>query len=289
MYWIERWRFISARIDGFFRAGEFYLKSLGNKASDHLNIASRAILPEIHSIISELREFHTTYQSDLPPQAKKALEKFLLEKWDNSFDPFLKVLVPFEIFRNRFEYLIKDSEVEVRNLTELAFEHLRRLIVVSEDFGKMWNSAFDERETSCEKLGAVHLLSHGIWAFKVSASGGATDLVYNDPTQGHSEKIRRTARGLVLTEWKKVLSAAEVDSKAKEARNQTRSYSSGVLGGMELKGTRYIVLVSKEELAPINDIVEDSVNYRHILIPVMPKSPSVAARKLAQTKGGLRK
>jgi parvulin-like peptidyl-prolyl isomerase len=93
------------------------------------------------------------------------------------------------------------------------------------------------------------------------------------------ENIRRTARGLVLTEWKIVTSASNLAKKAEEAREQTNLYNSGVLGGMELKGTRYIVLVSKEDFAPLKDIAQDSVTFRHIIIPVKPNNPSVAARK----------
>jgi hypothetical protein len=59
----------------------------------------------------------------------------------------------------------------------LAFEHLRRSIVVSQDAQKSWEIAFNEREATYEKLGAVHLLSDGLWAFKATATGGATGAV----------------------------------------------------------------------------------------------------------------
>jgi hypothetical protein len=36
------------------------------------------------------------------------------------------------MIRAHFEYLIHDTEIEGRNATELALEHLRRLIVVNE-------------------------------------------------------------------------------------------------------------------------------------------------------------
>jgi hypothetical protein len=37
-----------------------------------------------------------------------------------------------QVFRARFEYLIRDREIEGRNLTESAFEHPQRLIAVDE-------------------------------------------------------------------------------------------------------------------------------------------------------------
>lgn len=281
MNWVDKWRAISARIDGIMRAGEFYLMSVGAKSSDHHGVVGKSIIPELNAIVYELKELYEKHETELPLFAGYALKNFLSHQWETKIDVFLKALVPFQAFRTEFEYLIKDTEMEVRNLTELAFEHLRRLIVVSQEVRHSWISAFDDRENACEKLGAVHLLSHGIWAFKASAPGGATDLVYNEPLQGHFENIRRTARGLVLTEWKKVTSANELEKKAEEARTQTSSYSSGVLGGMELKGTRYVVLVSKDDLCPPEDVVQHSVTYRHIVIPIEPKSPSAAARKKA--------
>ena len=46
-----------------------------------------------------------------------------------------------------FEYLIRDRELEARTLTELAFEHLGRLLVVDEDTKAKWSKAFDSHET----------------------------------------------------------------------------------------------------------------------------------------------
>jgi hypothetical protein len=36
---------------------------------------------------------------------------------------------------------------------------------------------------ACEKLAGVHLLLHGIWAFKVHAAGERTDLVFPQPSR----------------------------------------------------------------------------------------------------------
>ncbi len=124
----------------------------------------------------------------------------------------------------------------------------------------------------------MHLLGHGIWAFKVHAIRGATDLVFGDPIQQSSTIIRRTARALVLTEWKLVKHDNELVKKASEARKQAEEYTAGVLGDLELKSTRYIVLVTNTQLAPIPDKTEGRVTYRHIAIPVRPKVPSVSAQ-----------
>jgi hypothetical protein len=84
--------------------------------------------------------------------------------------------------------------------------------VVDKNVRAKWQAAWKKsggHETRCEQLGAVHLLSHGIWAFKTSANG-ATDLVYSDPIDRYSTIVRQTARVLVLTEWKRVLIDREV-------------------------------------------------------------------------------
>ncbi len=58
-------------------------------------------------------------------------------------------------------------------------------------------------ETACEKLGALHLLSHGILAFKAYAPGERTDLILGDRLVIDDDLIAGT-EGIVLTEWKRV-------------------------------------------------------------------------------------
>jgi hypothetical protein len=150
--------------------------------------------------------------------------------------------------------------------------------VVDDDIRKKWQGAFNRRETACERLGAIHLLSHGIWAFKVVAPGGATDLIFGDPVEKYAGIMRRTARALVLTEWKLIKNQDEITSKSQEARAQAEIYSGGVLGDAELKRTRYIVLVCESGLTPPDDIGVGAVTYRHVLLPTRPKVPSMMAR-----------
>ena len=141
-----------------------------------------------------------------------------------------------------------------------------------------WTSAFESRETRCEQLGAVHLLSHGIWGFKVSSAGAATDLVFSEPLENEVATVRRTARAVVLTEWKLVRTADELEEKAAEARTQAQLYSAGLLGDIALKNTRYVVLVSRKRLRQLADPQEGGVTYRHVAIVIDPDPPSVEAR-----------
>jgi hypothetical protein len=286
MNWVEQWRALSARIEGLISAGEFVLSAFKVNSSDVFSVVRKSLVPEFQAILAELQKFKNNHAAELPSQAATALATFLGQGWqpfaNDQGNVNIQILVPLAAFRSQFDYLIQDSEIEMRNLTELAFEHLRRMIVVNLDVRQKWAEAFQTHETSCERLGAVHLLGHGIWAFKVSAAGGATDLVYSDPLQERSGTIKRTARALVLTEWKRVMRPGDLEAKAKEGRSQTDLYSGGVLGDTELKGTRYIVLVTESNLPAPGDIALDKVAYRHIVIPTKPEPPSEASRKLTR-------
>jgi len=283
MQWKERWRAVSARIEGLVRAGELMASMLKNSSSDPYQVVGKSLMPELGAIVRQLHNFETEYSSSLPDAAKETLKRFLDQKWEdkcagNSVGD-IKSIVPLAAFRSEFEYLLRDMELETRNLTELAFEHLQRLIEVDPEVQQKWEIAFNKRENHCERLGAVHLLSHGIWAFKVSGIGAATDLVFGVPIERDIERVRGAATALVLTEWKLVKDKADLYSKAAEARRQTSSYAAGLLGDLELQGSRYIILVTTEKILAPPDAEDNGVTFRHITIPVAPSSPSRQARK----------
>lgn len=287
MTWLDHWRALAARIDGIIRAGEFLVMSFNVHNSDNFEVFRKSFLPEFESINIEIKKLGENYSNELPQDASEAIKSYIKlqdnitqQRYGRNVVGYIDIqaLAPLASFRFQFEYYVRDSEVEGRNLTELAFEHLRRQLVVDEDIRSKWQNAFNKHETTCEKLGAVHLLSHGIWAFKVVALGGATDLVFGDQVSQHSEVVRRTARALVLTEWKLVRCPEEITTKAREGREQAAIYSGGILGDVELKRTRYVVLVCEPELTPPDDVMVGAVTYRHIILPIKPKSPSATAR-----------
>lgn len=253
-------------------------------SQDHFYVVGRSLLPELREIIAEIDNLGRAYEGELPQRALEALQGYIALDMRGGVLPNyageiqIQVLAALASFRSQFEYLIRDAEADGRNLTELAFEHLRRQLVVDEIIRAKWQNAFSRHETHCEQLGAVHLLSHGIWAFKVAARGGATDLVFGDPLERHAEIARRTARALVLTEWKRVESHDEIMSKAQEGRTQAGIYSGGVMGDAELKRTRYVVLVCESDLTPPEDFRDPPITYRHIVLPVSPEPPSTMAR-----------
>ncbi|MGA6828580.1 hypothetical protein ACO9S2_13325 [Nitrospira sp. NS4] len=287
MTWLEQWRDLAGRIDGLIRSGEFLVSAFRVNSADAFSVVRKSLLPELKAIIAEIDHLGKTYASELPQQALVALQQYVAQGWGKSFNDGavdIQTLAPLASFRSQFDYLIRDTESDGRSLTELAFEHLRRQLVVDEDIRKKWQLAFKRHETACERLGAVHLLSHGIWAFKIVAPGGATDLVFGDPVKQHAEVMTRTARALVLTEWKLIKRPDEIATKAQEARDQAAIYSGGMLGDAELKRTRYIVLVSEADLVPPEDVSVGTVTHRHILLPTSPKSPSRTARSQRSRK-----
>ena len=280
--WFDRWVAISARIAGLVDAGHLMALTLAGTRTDDFGVGKKWVVPELEALKAELQQFAADYCAALPADAATALKRFLERAGTGSGiegPSNIQAIVPFEIFRSEFEYLIRDRELEARTLTELAFEHLVRLLAVDRDTRLKWVRAFDSHETHCEQLGAVHLLSHGIWGFKVSSVGSATDLVFGEPIETQAVAIRRTARALVLTEWKLVRNGDDINALANTARTQSKLYSMEVLHDIVLKSTRYIILVSKKQLQPLDDFCETGVTYRHIVMPVDPDPPSVAAKK----------
>lgn len=281
MSWSDRWIAISARIDGLAKAAALMASLFRVNTSDPSAVVKKAVLPEMEAVKRELLQFQADYEQVLPPAAAESLSRFIKHNWTGSPshpNTNVQLIVPFAVFRSEFEFLLRDAELHAKSVTELAFEHLRRLLAVDKDAQKKWGEAFSQREERCERLGAIHLLSHGIWAFKVSGTGAATDLVFGEPIASELGMVRRTARALVLTEWKLVKVAVDVKKKAEEAQRQTASYATGILGDLELKSTRYVVLVSKKNVPPLQDRVVGPVTFRHVVIAIEPDSPARESR-----------
>jgi hypothetical protein len=282
MNYSYQWTVIAGRIRGLMRAAELHSRFLAVRSSDSYGRA-QGLRDQGERIIAEVSGFRDRFRESLPPAAAGRIDEFvtraapLLRRADGSPDSREELvwagLVTLGAFETELSYLLADVQQKIRSRSELAFAHLQRSIVVDEVFRGKWQDAFAKGETACEALGAVHLLSHDIWAFKVSAKGERTDLVYQEPIVDFAREPSY-ADGLVLTEWKKVTAPGEAESKFEETRNQAHRYGRGVLAGNELTGYRYGIVVSLEHLQVPDDITRDGVIYRHINIAVKPKPPS---------------
>ncbi|CCD96593.1 conserved hypothetical protein [Bradyrhizobium sp. ORS 375] len=277
------WRSISARIHGLAKAASAHAGFLAASNRSPYG-ADKELQRQCAEILDIIEEFQRNYIGALPLVASRAIDSFRADtgqqiRQNSAGDALLvrTILVKLIAFEAEFTYCLSDQMERVRSASELAFMHLQRLIVADEDYQKKWKDAYSHHETSCEKLGATHLLWHGIWAFKVDAvAGGKTDLVYQEPLQMGSVPV---SLGLVLTEWKRV-TGSNADTAYVEARAQAALYQGGVLGGLELNSHRYLVIVTERQIVPPADLVEGNVVYRHINIAVDPYSPSVAAKRM---------
>ncbi len=178
------------------------------------------------------------------------------------------------------EYFLSDKDSRMADRVDIAFHHLRAIIACDGDVKEKWAAAFKEGEVDCEKLGALHLLHHGVFPFKIDGNGARTDLAFGssilaDDFQGPGP--------LVLTEWKRVGDEADSVKKRNEAIKQCQIYAKRSLLATELKSIRYIVLVSNGSLSKqiLADQVESDHTYRIININVNPQSPSKEARESA--------
>lgn len=286
MLWSDQWRALSARIDGLVRGMElFALTHQASGGHDRVSVLGKSLLPELEALNAELATFRDAHGAQLPELARAALTDYLDGGWSRGVNAGqVQAIVPIGVFRSRFEYCIANTEAAARSQVELAFEHLRRSIVVNADVRGAWLEAHTQHETRCEQLGAVHLLSHGIWAFKAVGAGAATDLVMAEPVSGQIARVTRTASALVLTEWKRIADDDTVREAAAAAREQARQYAAGALGALELKRTRYIVLVVKTDVDPPDDVEDAEVLYRHVVVPVAPLSPSKGARQRTRAR-----
>ena len=278
----EDWRALSARIVGLIDAAHLAsdLLTEGNDsvgAMVDLGKHAAAILSDLQAFGELLDKSSASARGAIQRVAKKAGPMLSEEHASNAMRQIYirSALVMLAALEGELSYLLRDNEESIRSRSERAFEHLRRSIVVDKYIGDNWRDAFEDGEVACEKLGAVHLLGHGIWAFKVNASGGRTDLVYQEPLADVG-LIRRSAEGLVLTEWKRVPDGDDADKWFDDARQQAQRYATGVLAGTELTRYRYAVLVSRHDERLPEDVEVNGTIYRHVNIPVEPKVPSRA-------------
>lgn len=281
MNWRTEWKAISDRISGLSTAGQLFVKFWGNKKfEDPYGAIEKELLPQAKNTFKSIEQFLDVSKVHLPVTAADCAKRFIENKnnlflADNPGDytHLQAVLTNLLSFQTEFTYQISDTSAFTKRLVERAFLHLNRSIIVDISIKEKWKEAFNHGETSCEKLGAVHLLLHGIWAFKASAKGGRTDLILGGPL--NLSVVENTAEAMVLTEWKVVKNQGkELEKKTSQALKQAKKYSSGVLAGFELANYRYLVIVSENVLDMPEDIQKNEIIYRYVNIAIDPLPPS---------------
>lgn len=271
------WAAIDAQVKAIERSAHLYAAYLSQGSAKTIKDAEESIYQSCVTVWRNISLFKENFLHRIPKEVVNSIDLFetesanLINNKMDSLDFNQKRVMQIKLIGLAAEvtYLLNDTSDSIRTSTEMAFMHIQRLIVVDEKYRQEWMEAFKKGEIQCEKLGGVHLLWHGILAFKVDASGGRSDLVF--PSALRERDIAAT-QGLVLTEWKK----ASGDGKQEfiVAQNQTNNYASGIVGAVELKTHRYLVVVTEKNIQPPDDLVTDGITFRHINIAVNPDNPS---------------
>jgi hypothetical protein len=87
-------------------------------------------------------------------------------------------LVTLAALEAEVTFILTGRQVQLRTRSERSFLLLQRMLAVDDAVAAKWKDALDKGELACERLGSLHLLSQGIYAFKINAEGARTDLVF---------------------------------------------------------------------------------------------------------------
>jgi len=183
--WRDEWRSIGARIQGLLKAADFYIRTIGVSGEDRYSVPDKNLAEQSREIINSLTRFLKAHKTVIPSRAATVLRRFLEGDGMTIADQRVKGISGLRLritllvaLRSEIEYYLSDFETVASKKTERAFLHLQQSIAADETVSSKWKDAFSAGEAACEKLGAAHLMLHGIWAFKIHASGARTDLVF---------------------------------------------------------------------------------------------------------------
>jgi len=256
MTWISRWKNISSKIANLQEVSRSYFDSINSFGVDHYGIGGSSIIPaarEIYAEILELKKISIV----LPHEVIVLINK--LEKTFSGHHKFTGIpgvggaMVLLGIFNSEMNHYLKDHETVMKDKVKLSLVHLQRTLLVDSELRHKWTQAFNEGEAAIEKLGANHLLSHGLWAFKPLEESKRADLVLSAPIK--LDEVQEVGATLVLTEWKKV-NFENLAEKSKEALTQARKYGASPVAATELRKEKYLIMVSEnrtEMPIPVND------------------------------------
>lgn len=277
---LDTWRVLSARIHGLNEAAK--LDAMLRPNAQTTTGSTAFLQAQAIEIFGELENFRLAHEQHLPTSALAVLHKAL--ELGGANPPTHGAnrgiagnhLVHLQAIESALSYSLSGSEQRVYSLAERALQHLQRSLLVDDSLRARWLTTFEKREPDLESLGAVHLLSHGIFAFKIDAQGARTDLVIpdNDPADAS-----RYATGIVLTEWKKAKTADEANRKVAEAHRQAQLYVSGPLASIELRNTRYAIIVTKSRMQLPPDEEKQGITYRNVNISLEYITPSQISRQ----------
>lgn len=292
------WKGISVRIKSLLHASSILFNAL--KVNDNAEGSTCLLLKSFKEIYVEIESFKSNFEKQIPDTVLKAVNGFIKEhavkfaysdvnnQADgsilNALKPIIVILASLEA---QISYLVHDRQTYILKSVEIAFAHLQRMLVVDYTYRELWirkkvskDTEKNQEEPDFEKLGGVHLLLHKIWAFKVDAKGGKTDLVLSTQIS-ESDQLMKCAEGLILTEWKVYREGKKVSTLIDNAKKQANLYAAGPLYSLELANYCFLVIVSEKAL-PLSPneqaFTENGIKYKVINIAYNPNSPSIMAR-----------
>jgi hypothetical protein len=155
-------------------------------------------------VVNDLKAFQSRFSGYLPPEADRCILDFLCSTTASAVVEEVPdgrvahaAIAALAVLEAEVTFILSGRQEQIRARSERALIHLQRTLAVDSHAQVKWRLALQEGESACERLGAVHLLSHGIFAFKVHAVKGRTDLVY--PELPDETQLARAVDGFVLT------------------------------------------------------------------------------------------
>lgn len=284
--WENEWAAISQDLSAFQEVAQVYLNLYAQWPKKDQYSQKDSIIAQAKRLYDRVRTFSQVNEGFLPATTKQWLDRFVkeLDSKEVFTHPATTPLVedvyfPLTIVKAEVDKFLPREQMAIRSISERAFLHLARLLAVSEPVRMIWKQAFACGEPALERLGAIHLLSHGIWAFKADTIRARTDLILADKGIDLHE-VERTGTSLVLTEWKRAEPERTMGEARTQALAQTKIYRWGPLAGYELSKRAFLVLVSMRSSQHAQaEFEEEGVVYRCIHLEIEPDAPSVAARK----------
>jgi hypothetical protein len=270
MTWISRWKNISTKILQLQEVSRSYFDSINSFGVDHYGIGGSSIIPAARDLFNEVVEMKKTFPM-MPAETLMVIAK--LEKNFSSHHKFTGIpgvggaMVHLGIFNSEMNFYLKDNETVSKDKVRLAFLHLQRTLIVDPVARNKWLDAFNEGEQALEKLGATHLLSHGLWAFKSCEDNQKKDLVLGSSIR--ADEVQAVGACLVLTEWKKI-QPENIVEKSKQALSSAKKYSEPPVAGSELKNEKYLIMVSENHINMPASVKEDDIRYVFMNLSINP-------------------
>lgn len=285
----DEWKNICAKIQGIENAAAYLIRTSADPRNPNQDFGDEVldgyIFPAMQRTGSAIEKFRACYGQILPPMALGALDsiynQFMSDNTSGSFGHAIKMVTAFMLISSEVSYYLQDNDAITMRQVERAFIHIKRSIIVDPGMQRQWKSAFRSGEVRCEKLGSLLLLSHGLWAVKVDATGERTDLILG--TRLIVDEVEKSADALILTEWKVARSEKDLHQKVRQAVNQLKKYSSSSLAGYELSLVRYVIVITERAMQLPPDLLDENIEFKYINIPVAPSVPSKLTLKRAST------